>query len=266
MILGSGVSFSKDLAVAEAVISRAFDNEITTFDTAPSYGTEELLGRIIHKQCKIRGVSRNAVKLQTKIDAWQMQGIEGRSIADYVGDALVKLQTDYIDSLLIHWPVPEYVENTWKQMEKLKKAGIVCKIGICNVRIRHLKQFMDYKLDIVQIERHPLMVFGEEVAFCNEHGIEIQAYSPLCKMDERIKESEIIKQIGQKYGKSQGQTVLRWHLDSGVIPIFTTSKTERVVEYSSIDDFALMKKEIESINGMNENYKMYLESVTCPGF
>ena len=263
LILGTGVSFSKSPEIAAEVIASAIDNNIRAFDTAPSYKTESLLGRIFENIYTEKELSRKDLYIQTKIDAWQMQDGE---IEFHVGDALKKLGTDYLDALLVHWPVPEYMENTWGKLEDAKKQGLTKKIGICNLRMRQLKEYISWKPDIVQIERHPLNVFSEEVSFCGEKGVEIQAYSPLCKMDDRIKDSRIIKDIAEKYGKDTGQVVLRWHLDTGVIPIFTTTKTSRVDTYSMIDDFSLSTDEIDAISSLNEDYKMYLESMACPGF
>jgi diketogulonate reductase-like aldo/keto reductase len=122
------------------------------------------------------------------------------------------------------------------------------------------------KPDIIQIERNPLRTCLEETDFCKNIGFELQAYSPLCKMDSRISNSDIIKNLANKYGKSIGQVVLRWHIDTGCIPIFTTTKDARVKEYTDIMDFHLLPDDILQINSLNEDYKMYLEACACPGF
>lgn len=263
MILGTGVSFGKEPEQARTVISAALDNEILCFDTAPSYKTEGILGEILSCECANKGINRDELYIQTKIDAWQMQ--DG-NIEFFIEDALRKLKVEYLDALLIHWPIPEYMNATWVKFQEAKKQRLVKKIGICNVRIRQLLDYASFEPDIIQIERHPLNNFEKEVAFCIDNGMEIQAYSPLCKMDERIKNNEKIQRIAKKYGKDEGQVVLRWHLDTGVTPIFTTTKTSRVETYAHIDDFRLTKEEIGEVNSLNENYKMYLESVSCPGF
>ena len=257
LLLGTGVSFSKEPRVARDVLSSALKCGITRFDTAPSYKSEGILGNILAEKCAEYDLKREELYIQTKIDAWQMQ--DG-SIDKFVMDALNKLKTDYIDALLIHWPIPEYMEATWRKMDELKCSGVIRKTGICNVRLRQ------WNPDIIQLERSPLNTFDDEVAFCHKHNIEIQAYSPLCKMDLRIKDSHVVKKIASKHGKDQGQTVLRWHLDTGVNPIFTTTKVSRIQSYSNLFDFNLSSEEIDEISGLNENYKMYLESVSCPGF
>ena len=84
-------------------------------------------------------------------------------------------------------------------------------------------------------------------------------------MDERIKDSEVLKEIAEKYDKNVGQIVLRWQLDTGVAPIFTSRKEYRILEYADIFSFHLNKDEIKSIETLNQNYKLYLESFQCPG-
>ncbi len=265
LIFGTGASAAKDYDGLKKVVSCALVNGIRIFDTAPSYGVEEILAKIIAEVMKNNGLKRENICIQTKIDGWQM--MDG-DIVRFVDDALKKMNLQYIDNLLIHWPLPEYLENTWKAFEQLKGSGKVHKIGICNVRLRHLK---DYELkgiypEIVQIERNPLRTCEREIAFCKQKGIELQAYSPLCKMDKRLAESAILKIIAEKYNKNIGQIILRWHIDTGVVPIFTSTKEQRVLQYSDLFDFELNDEEIAQISALNINYKIYLESCYCPGF
>lgn len=266
LIFGTGASSNKDYDDLKQVIRAAMESGIFAFDTAPSYGTEKVLGRILKELSYENGNNREKLFIQTKIDAWQMQESDGK-VYKYVETAMKKLGVDYIDSLLIHWPVPEYFDKTWECFSKLKNDGIVRKTGICNIRFRHLKKYAERGAlpDVIQIERNPLRTCEKEIAFCLNHGIEIQAYSPLCKMDERLRDSEDLKEISQKYDKSLGQTVLRWHMDTGVTPVFTSKKPKRVKEYAGIFDFKLSEEDIALISSMNIDYKMYLESIACPG-
>lgn len=266
LIFGTGASSSKDYDGLKRVICSAMENGIYSFDTAPSYGTEAVLGRILRELTDEMGVDRETLFIQTKIDAWQMQESDG-NISKYVGSAMEQLGVNYIDSLLIHWPIPEYFDKTWESFIKLRKNGIVRSIGICNVRLRHLKKYVESGdvPDIIQIERNPLRTCEKEIKFCHEHGIKVQAYSPLCKMDERLRDSKILKTVSQKYGKSPGQIILRWHIDTEVTPVFTSTKPERVREYAGIFEFRLSEEDIKKISSLNIDYKMYLESMLCPG-
>ena len=266
LIFGTGVSASKDYDSLLCVVREAVKNNILAFDTAPSYKTESILGKTLHQVMNEFRLPRSSFFIQTKIDAWQMQRSDGE-IFPYVNSVLSSMGFDYLDSLLIHWPLPEVLESTWKSFVKLQGDGVVKKIGICNVRMRHLKLFSewDVKPQIIQIELNPLRTCAAERLFCKDHGIELQAYSPLCKMDERIRDSSIIADIASKYNKSVGQIVLRWHIDNNIVPVFTSTKPQRIQEYAAIDDFTLTPDEIAAISSLNENYKMYLESWSCPG-
>ena len=265
LIFGTGASAAKDYEGLKKVVSCALVNGIRIFDTAPSYGVEEILAKIIVEVMKNNELKREDIRIQTKIDGWQM--MDG-NIMKFVDDVLIKMNLQYIDNLLIHWPLPEYLENTWKAFEQLKAKGKVNKIGICNVRNRHLRAYElnGINPDIVQIERNPLRTCEREISFCKQNRIEIQAYSPLCKMDRRLSESAILKRIAEKHDKNIGQIILRWHIDTGVVPIFTSTKEQRIIQYTKLFDFELDKDEIEQISAMNINYKIYLESCYCPGF
>lgn len=265
-IFGTGASSSKDYDGLKNVISAAMGNGIFAFDTAPSYRTEAVLGKVLRELSGKMGVERERLFIQTKIDAWQMQE-SGGDIENYVGSALQQMGLEYFDSLLIHWPVPEYFDRTWENFIRLREQGIARRIGVCNVRLRHLENYAKSGClpDIIQIERNPLRTCEREIDFCRRNGIEVQAYSPLCKMDERLRDSEILKSVSHKYEKSLGQTVLRWHIDTGVTPVFTSTKPERVREYADIFCFKLSDGDVERISSLNIDYKMYLESMACPG-
>lgn len=267
LMFGTGVSAYKDYDGMKSVVKTALEYGITGFDTAPSYKTEIPLSKVLKECLQELELTRNDVFIQTKIDAWQCQ--EGpTSIKKHIKTSLESTNLEFFDSLLIHWPVPEYQLYTWKTLVELKNEGIIKHIGVCNVRKRQLVTFLDYDFnpEIIQIERNPLFVCSEEVDFCKNNNMIIQAYSPLCKMDQRIQKNEILIELSKKYNKDIGQIVLRWHLDTGVVPIFTSKNINRIKQYSQLNDFCLTNEEIISINKLNINYKLYLESWACPGF
>lgn len=265
LMFGSGVSAYKDYDGLLSVCRAAITSGITTFDTAPSYCTEEVLSRAVAQCAKEVGFSREEYEIQTKIDPIQMY--EG-NVEEHFKDKLNQMKLDYVDTLLIHWPVANYLHSTWESMKRLKKSGLTRRIGICNLRTRHLSGLIDNGImpDVVQIERHPLNTFEAEMRFCQEHHIPVQAYSPLCKMHKRIKDDSRLKTISSKYQRDIGQIILRWHIDTGDIPIFTSKRPERVSLYSHVDDFLLTQEEIAIISSLNCNHKLYLESLICPGF
>ena len=265
LILGSGLSSPKTFEGLRPVILAALKLGINSFDTAPSYRTEHVLGAVIMSIASELGLTRKDYYVQTKIDAWQM--MEG-NITKHVNDAVSKLGSEYLDALLIHWPLPEKMNNTWPQMSALKSSGLVKNIGICNVRMRQFRQIVhfDTKPDIIQLERNPLRTCEAETVFCLEHNIELQSYSPLCKMHSRLRDNASVLKISQRYHKTAGQVILRWNIDTGGVPIFATHKPERVKEYAEVMDFELEQEDIDSLSKLNCNHKMYLESWACPGF
>ena len=265
LIFGSGLSSFKDFDGLVQMCRTAINHNIMAFDTAPSYKTEEVLCAALRNVTKEKGFDRKSIWIQTKIDPIQMYNGQ---VDKYFIDKLASMQLDYVDALLIHWPVLKYLHRTWTELLELKNHGVANRIGICNLRIEHLKELKSMGIipDILQIERHPLNTFAEEVAFCRENSVELQDYSPLCKMHPILRDNKQLATLSEKYGKSIGLIILRWHIDTGATPIFTSKKESRVDEYAGIEDFELSKSDCDIISALNINHKLYLESLICPGF
>jgi diketogulonate reductase-like aldo/keto reductase len=243
-------------------------NGVFGFDTAPSYKSEGVLGKVLKTLITKDVVKREDIFISDKVDAWQMQENNGE-MSQYVKDALDKMHLDYLDLVLVHWPIPEYLYATVHSLNDLKEKGLIRNIGVCNVRLGHLKRIQSnvgILPDYIQNEIHPLNNCDEVVNWCNEKNIKIMAYSPLCRMNKKIMESPILQELSTKYNKSIGQIILRWHLERSVMPVFMSHNPKRIVENASIRDFSLNKSDIVRINTMNENYKIFLESNGCPGY
>lgn len=265
LIFGSGASSFKDLTGLTEVCKAALEHGIKAFDTAPSYKTEEVLGQVLTSVMKENGIDRADLYIQTKIDPIQMYN---GNVEAYFQEKLKSMHLDYVDALLIHWPVLEYLEQTWQELVSIKEHGLARRIGICNLRAEHLYRLQSIGIvpDILQIERHPLNTFEDERRFCLDNGIVLQDYSPLCKMHPLLRESVILKEMAEKYGRSIGLIILKWHVETGGIPIFTSKNLSRIEEYSDIDDFTISSEDCDKIASLNINHKLYLESLICPGF
>ena len=249
------------------IIKVAYSTGIIGYDTSPSYQTENMLGQALQELYKCNCIKRENVFIQDKIDGWQMESTKG-NVAPFVDESLNKLKTDYIDVLFIHWPFPEYLFQTWESFQELKKAGKIKRIGLSNVRVRHLQKIISSTLivpDVIQIERHPLRTCYDEINFCRKYNIQVEAYSPICRMDSRLNDSHILQELSKKYKKDIGQIILRWHQDTSVIPVFMSKNSKRIKDNTDIYDFSLTQKEIEMVNSLNENYKIFVESACCPG-
>lgn len=249
------------------VVDAAFLNKCYAFDTAPSYGTETDLGKALASCMEKYAVDRSEVFVSDKVDAWQM--IEGKGdVEQYITNALNKMQLDFFDVVWIHWPIAEFVQQTWNSLQKIHNKGLVRAIGICNVRVKHLEELKKNGINPrkIQIERHPLRVGQDEMDYCLANNIEVYSYSPICRMHHDLRNSSILQRLAEKYHKNIGQIILRWHLDTYAIPIFMSKNPKRVAENLNIMDFRLDAKDLNEISSLNQNYKIFLESWGCPGF
>ena len=120
--------------------------------------------------------------------------------------------------------------------------------------------------EFIQIERHPLRICQKEMDYCREHGITVMSYSPLCRMHPDIRNNQYMQSLSEKYGKNIGQIILRWQIETNAIPVFMSKKPNRIKENAEIFNFNLTSDEVERINSLNQNYKIFLESWGCPGF
>lgn len=265
LIFGTGLSSIKSFEGLLDCCQAAVESGITWFDTAPSYKTEEVLGNVINEIIRQKRVEREDVLVQTKIDPIQMY--EGK-IQEHVENTLRKMRLDYLDALLIHWPIYKYTRKTWDEMQQVKEKGLVKQTGICNLRVKHLMELKSIGIvpEILQIERHPLNTFMSEVNFCKENGILLQDYSPLCKMHPIIKENIKLREIADRHQCGIGEIILCWHIQTGALPIFTSTKPTRINTYAKLTDIVLSAEELNVVEGMNINHKLYLESLICPGF
>ena len=254
-----------DQSVIDDMVKTAISAGITGFDTSPSYGSERILGNaLLHA-----GVPREQVFLSDKIDGWQMYRGNG-CIEHYVEKSMKDLNTDYLDLLLIHWPFPEYLESTWKSFEQLYEQGIVHSIGLCNMNTRTYKDFLrkDVKIlpHVVQIELSPLRTANSDLALFLEAGIVVEAYSPLGRMVQEIRNNSVLLELSKKYGRSIAQIILRWHIERNVVPVFTSTKPSRIRENVEMFGFSLEKSDVDKITALDQNYKIFPESYGCPGY
>ena len=237
------------------------------FDTARDYGNEPIVGRVIKECLKEQGLKREDIFITTKIGNGQ-QALG--NIEEQIDISLRNLQTDYVDLWLMHWPYPDYYVDTWHKMEKVYKSGKVRAIGMANYRIRHFEQLFKAGVDVmphcVQFELHPMRTAENIVAYCRERNIAIQAYSPLCRMIKKIRESKELQEIAERHQKSVAQVILRWHIQNRTVPVFKSLKPQRLKENFDIFDFELSNDEMLQVASLDEDYKYHLESASCPGY
>ena len=195
---------------------------------------------------------------------------ESSTIEKYVDKSLKMLKCDYIDVMHIHWPFQKYLLSTYFELESLVKKGKIRSIGLCNINKRvyeeMLKDNIQIKPLVIQNEISPINTDEDNIKYFKENSILIEAYSPLARMRNNVKDSRILKELARKYEKNVPQIILKWHVQKGITPIFTSTKPERVKENLDIFDFNLTDDDIKKINALNENYKIFPISYGCPGF
>ena len=234
---------------AEASVLAALEYGYRLIDTANAYMNEKAVGRAM----KHSGVAREDIFLETKI--WPCFYEEN----DAIDKTLERLDTDYIDLLLIHQPAGNYVAG-YRQMEKAYKEGKVKAIGLSNLNEDQIKEILDIcevKPQILQTEVHPYSQEKALKAFLDKEGIVIQAWYPLGHGDKTLIEEPLFAEFGTKYGKSSAQIILRWHIQDGNIVIPGSKNPDHIKDNFDIFDFALTDVEMEQIAAMDKQKRYY---------
>ncbi|WP_314588707.1 aldo/keto reductase [Paenibacillus terrigena] len=249
--LGLGVWKAADGQEVSNAVKSAIECGYRSIDTAAVYQNESGVGQGI----KDSGIAREELFVTTKV--WNSdQGYE--STLQAFEESRKKLSLDYLDLYLIHWPVKEkkYID-TWRALEKLYNDGLVRAIGVSNFHIHHLKDIFEVSgiVPVVnQVEYHPLLAQRELHAFCNNHNIVLEAWSPL--MQGKLLDDPTLTEIAAKYGKSVSQVILRWDLQNGVITIPKSVTPERIAQNGDIFDFELSAEDMERIQTMNKEQRV----------
>jgi len=230
----------------------------TLFDTSAAYNFSE---RILGYSLKLK--KRSKLFIITKLcNRDQRDGDVRKALLE----SMKKLQTDYIDLYLMHWPNPGTYLDCWKQMEGLYKEGLARAIGVCNFHEHHLEKLLSAGTivpAINQFERHPLLSQKPLIKYCENVGIKVMAYTPIGRMHEKLKNNGILIRLSKKYNKTIAQIILRWHYQQSIITIPRTTKTKRIRENINIFDFSFSNEEIESIDSINENLRLRYDPDNC---
>jgi diketogulonate reductase-like aldo/keto reductase len=253
--LGLGVFKVEDGAEVVNSVKNAIEVGYRSIDTAAIYGNEEGVGKAIAEST----VPREELFITTKV--WNANhGYEATLAAFDV--SLEKLGLDYLDLFLIHWPLPsqgKFVE-TWKALEKLYKDGRVRAIGVSNFKIHHLEEIIA-NCEIIpmvnQVEFHPRFNQREVHDFCKKHGILLEAWSPL--MQGGLLEEPTLVEIAKKYNKSTAQIIIRWDIQTGVVTIPKSVKSHRIAENADVFDFELSQEDMDQINALNQDQRMFAD-------
>ena len=234
---------------AEASVLSALECGYRLIDTANAYVNEKAVGRAI----KHSGLKREEIFLETKL--WPSFYEQ----EDAVEKTLERLDTDYIDLLLIHQPAGNYVAG-YRQMEKAYKEGKVKAIGLSNFNQEQIQEILDIcqvKPAILQTEVHPYYQEKKLKEFLSEQKMYIQAWYPLGHGDKALLEEPLFTELARKYGKSNAQIVLRWHIQDGNIVIPGSKNPAHIKNNFDLFDFALTDEEMARIAALDKNTRYY---------
>lgn len=249
-IFGLGVFRSEEGNEVENAVRIALENGYKSIDTAAIYMNERGVGKAI----KASGIARDEIFLTSKV--WNAdQGYSSTFKA--FDESLEKLQTDYLDLYLIHWPKGERSVETWKAMEEIYASGKAKAIGISNFLVHHLDSFLPFCIVIPavnQVEFHPELIQPDLFDFCKEKGIQLEAWSPIMK--GKVNEIPLMQALAAKYGKTPVQIVLRWDIQKDVVTIPKSVKPERIISNSDIFDFELNVEDMAKIDRLDCNKRI----------
>lgn len=234
---------------AEASVLAALEDGYRLIDTANAYVNEKAVGRAMKKS----SLKREEIFLETKLWPSFYENV------DAVDKTLERLGTNYIDLLLIHQPAGNYVAG-YRQMEKAYKEGKVKAIGLSNFNQAQIEEILglcQVKPAVLQTEVHPYFQEQELKSFLSKEGMVIQAWYPLGHGDKALLEEPLFTELGKKYGKTNAQIILRWHIQDGNIVIPGSKNPAHIKDNFDLFDFSFTEEEMEKIAALDKNTRYY---------
>ena len=252
--VGFGVYQIKDHKQCKQALLDAIDAGYRLIDTAQSYGNEEAVGKAIQET----SVPRNELFITTKV--WVANyGYEKTKAS--VEESLKKMQLDYIDLVLLHQPFNDYY-GAYKALEDLYKEGKIKAIGVSNFypdRLVDLAIFSDVKPAVNQVE---VNVFHQQTTaqtYNKKYEVQMEAWAPFAEGRNNMFTNPELKAIGDKYGKSIAQVILRWLVQRGIVPLAKSVKKERMQENINIFDFELSDEDMAVIAKMDKKESSFFD-------
>ncbi|WP_353151309.1 aldo/keto reductase [Chryseobacterium sp.] len=252
--LGFGVWQMEDLQECENAVIKAIQTGYRMIDTAAIYQNETAVGTAV----KNSGVDRDELFITSKV--WvQDHGYEQAKSA--FQRTLNRLQMDYLDMYLIHWPYGDFL-GTWKALEELYQEGKIKAIGVCNFTIEKLEELKANStvLPVInQIELHPVFQQKELQVYDRENNIITQPWSPLGNGNANLLSNAALKAIAEKYGKTVAQVILRWHLQEGFVVIPKSVTPSRIEENFNVFDFELTEDEMNVVRSLDTGKRLFFD-------
>ena len=249
-LLGYGTYKIAEEAEATRCVLQALEVGYRLIDTATMYRNEAGIGQAL---CSC-GISRDELFVTTKL--WTDIDTKDKTFRS-VEESLKKLKTDYLDLLLIHWPIAAN-RTVWEAMLELQQRGLVRSVGTSNFKEHHIDDLLD-AFGVVpavnQVEFHPLFQQPELQAYCKDKKVVLQAWSPL--MRNKALEMEKLVALANKYGVSVAQLILRWDVQQGIATIPKTANKARMAENFDVFGFDIEAADMQTIADLNENARQY---------
>jgi diketogulonate reductase-like aldo/keto reductase len=248
-LLGFGV-YDMYKREAEQAVLWALATGYRLIDTASMYENETEIGNAVRES----NIAREDIFVTTKVNN-DAHGFDKTLRA--FDESLKKLNIDYIDLYLVHWPLKHSRKETWLALEKLYQEGRVKAIGVANYLIPFLEELATYATitpAVNQVEFSPYLYLEDLKMTCEQRNIQLQAYTPLVR-GLRMNEPKL-QSLAQKYDKTPAQMILRWALQQGISTIPKSANLKRIQENFDVFDFQLTTKDIDFMNTFNENYRI----------
>jgi len=256
--IGLGLWMVKKEKECVQTVKDALELGYRHFDSAQWYENEQFLGPTL----KQSGVPREDLFVTTKIkndNQWWVDLIPSFE------ESLEKLQMDYVDLLLLHFPVTELRRAAWHRMEELAKDGRAKSIGVSNYTIKHLEELLseaEIKPVVNQVELHVFLQQPELLDYCKQHDILVEAYSPLAHgfgMDDPA-----LASIGKKHGKSPAQIMIRWCVEQDLVVLPKTVHKDRLQENLAVFDFKLDQADMTELKNLEKGYRTAWDPTHIP--
>ncbi|AXN36595.1 aldo/keto reductase [Latilactobacillus curvatus] len=252
--LGFGVFQMTDLAECEQAVVDAIASGYRLIDTAAAYHNEAAVGRAIKRS----GVAREDLFITSKL--WVSEASYERAKKG-IDQSLQNLGVDYLDLYLLHQPFGDVI-GAWRALEEAYKSGKIRAIGVSNFYADQLKNLIlstEVKPVINQIEVNPWYQEHSEVAFAQAEEIQVEAWAPFAEGKHNIFTDERIAAIGSRYGKSNGQVILRWLLQRGIVVISKSVHQNRMAENINVFDFELTTAEMTTMNDLDKGESQFFD-------
>lgn len=252
--LGLGVYNAKDHDELVTAIIHAIKAGYRSIDTAAIYGNEEAVGEGIRKALAETGLKREDLFITSKV--WNDEMRSGQVVAAYE-ESLKKLDLEYLDLYLLHWPVPGKYQSAWLALEGLYKEGKVRSIGVSNFQIHHLKELAaisDTTPVVNQIECHPYLTQEPLRSYMQKQEIQAESWSPLMR-GELLMDPLLVK-LAEKYKKTVAQMIIRWNVQSNIVVIPKSTNKARLEENYNVFDFHIDSADMVLIDSLNQDKRM----------